>query len=572
MEPLETPANQQMVFQQLLLKVEQSLSREDVQAWTFLCADLLKRDVSAISTGQDLLTQLQQLDLLTPEDPSLLAELLLLSKRNDLLHQLSFDRCQPTRHVSPYRKMLFDLSENITMDDLKNIKFLLYNTIPRKKLEHDQTMLNLLLEMEKEGYFSSTNLEMLEDIIGKVCPNLRRKIVQYKEEYGKFVQETRGSYVMAQTTLPEPFSGYPADQTQPRQGAFSFGNQPASLEPHASSQVGSSQDPGTLSSHLSAISPPSLDTPDARMEAMSLSHVNSSGTNDSAFSSVESHSEHFNSSCAEKYLSGAEPSPGTKPAVKSYAMKEDGSRGVCLIINNHDFSRTEYRNRNGTEVDEECLTEVFTWLGFETRTERECTEQRMHELLEQLGQEDHSDRDCVVCFLLSHGKKGGVLGVDGGKLSLRAIMKPFMGVRCPSLRGKPKLFFIQACQGCMEQEPVPIESDSLASAMSDITADAMTAAYSIPNEADFLLAMASVPNFVSFRNTIMGTWFIQSLCQNLVELVPRGYDLLTILTKVNDDVSRKAHPIRCTKQMPQPAYSLRKMVVFPVPKTPAPQL
>lgn len=34
-----------------------------------------------------------------------------------------------------YRHMLYDLSENITEDELKEIKFLLNDTLPRRKLE-----------------------------------------------------------------------------------------------------------------------------------------------------------------------------------------------------------------------------------------------------------------------------------------------------------------------------------------------------------------------------------------------------------------------------------------------------
>lgn len=50
----------------------------------------------------------------------------------------------------------------------------------------------------------------------------------------------------------------------------------------------------------------------------------------------------------------------------------------------------------------------------------------------------------------------------------------------------------------------------------------------------------------------------------------REVDLVSILTKVNADVSKKSGPYGWKKQMPQPAFSLRKKVIFPVPKTPPP--
>ena len=66
------------------------------------------------------------------------------------------------------------------------------------------------------------------------------------------------------------------------------------------------------------------------------------------------------------------------------------------------------------------------------------------------SKQDHSDEDCFIVFILTHGSKGFVYGTDGGKLSIEDdIVAPFCGDRCKSLLNKPKIFFIQACQGGM---------------------------------------------------------------------------------------------------------------------------
>ncbi|KAJ8338521.1 hypothetical protein SKAU_G00374870 [Synaphobranchus kaupii] len=578
----ESRTNEQVMdFQQTLLKIEQSLNREDVQALVFLSADLLEKDVCCISTGRDLFTRLQELDLLTPERPFLIAELLRLSKRNGVLRQLGLNHLPQEGLVSPYRKLLFDLSENITADNLQSMKFLLHNTLPRKKLEDDTTTLNLLLEMEKEDHLSNTNLETLENIIQNVCPNLRRKIIQYKEESCPVIQETGEPYVSARHPQPEEFFAYPGDQMEPSKGASSYDTRPAysgsapglvspshliTTQPHASSLE-------TLSSQVFNLAAASLDTPDARMEGLSLSQLGSSGT-DATFSSEQSHNVFFTSSCEEKNLSAGEPVPEEKQVLEAYAMGDDRTRGVCLIINNHDFSQSQvpFKTRMGTDEDEKYLVTVFDWLGLETRTERDCSQQRMSSLLTQLSEEDHSGMDCLVCCVLSHGEQGVVYGVDGRELPLRDLTGPFSAARCASLQGKPKLFFIQACQGRNEQPAVPIQSDGPGSAEPDLDTDAVVPQDSIPEEADFLLGMATVPHFASFRDKKMGTWYIQSLCNNLQQLVPKRHDLLSILTKVNNDVSRMSDSSGKKKQMPQPAYTLRKRVVFPVPKQPYFQL
>lgn len=166
----------------------------------------------------------------------------------------------------------------------------------------------------------------------------------------------------------------------------------------------------------------------------------------------------------------------------------------------------------------ECLVHVFSWLGYATDVHRDCTSVQMRTLLQKLGRRDHSQMDSVVCCILSHGKEGSVLGVDGVPVQLADLREPLNGYKCISLANKPKLFFIQACQGNDSQRTVWLESDGHADRF--LCCDAV-AVKSIPADADFLFAMSTVPSFVSFRDKRNGSWFMQSLCQNLVQMVPR---------------------------------------------------
>lgn len=56
--------------------------------------------------------------------------------------------------------------------------------------------------------------------------------------------------------------------------------------------------------------------------------------------------------------------------------------------------------------------------------------------------EDHSDADCFGCAILSHGDDGTVYGTDS-IMQLKTLVDCVKGPNCPSLIGKPKLFFIQ---------------------------------------------------------------------------------------------------------------------------------
>lgn len=165
----------------------------------------------------------------------------------------------------------------------------------------------------------------------------------------------------------------------------------------------------------------------------------------------------------------------------------------------------------------DSLQKVFGWLGFQVQVHKDCDRKKMLSVISELSRQNHSQMDCLVCCVLSHGREGSVYGVDGRIVTLSELTAPFEGQHCPSLVKKPKLFFIQACQGNQKQEPV--ETDGHESP--EVWCDARKVKDSISNGADFLLGMATLPSFVSYRERKNGTWYIQSLCQNLVQMVPR---------------------------------------------------
>lgn len=148
-------------------------------------------------------------------------------------------------------------------------------------------------------------------------------------------------------------------------------------------------------------------------------------------------------------------------------------------------------------------------------------------------------------------------------------MSHFSARQCPQLAAKPKLFFIQACQGNKIQHSVYVDTDAQTPDLSSMQ-ERYSLFESIPEDADFLLSMATVDGYVSFRHIEEGSWYIQALCSKLQLLVPRGEDILSILTEVNKDVASRVSPSGTKKQMPQPAYTLTKKFIFPIPTAPPP--
>ncbi|KAM9322161.1 caspase-8-like isoform 1-T5 [Pholidichthys leucotaenia] len=250
--------------------------------------------------------------------------------------------------------------------------------------------------------------------------------------------------------------------------------------------------------------------------------------------------------------------------------------GLCLIINNERFS--DGTERTGTNKDAETLAEMFSWLRFRVLMCKDQTRDQMDSTLTSFasmsGIDEHQLQewsegrftspqealvhgDAFVCCILSHGRRRVVLGTDRRSISIKSITRKFKATDQSALTGKPKIFLIQACQvsGGPETDAVPdyVEAD-----------DAAAPVY-IPEEADFLVAVATVEDYPAYRHRTDGSWFVQTLCEQLREACPRREDLLTILLRVNDIVSQKealsAEPGKA-KQMPEPRFTLRKALIL----------
>ncbi|KAJ8011734.1 hypothetical protein DPEC_G00061330 [Dallia pectoralis] len=266
-------------------------------------------------------------------------------------------------------------------------------------------------------------------------------------------------------------------------------------------------------------------------------------------------------------------------------------RGLCFIINNDNFEC--HNKRDGTDKDASDLAKVFNQLKF---TVLMCKDMKAAEIqnvlklfsqLRQLSdlqpfdvQEWTGGRfdklknlpkhgDAFVCCILSHGNKQGVLGTDGVVVHNIDILSPFTNRNCSMLLEKPKLFFIQACRGKDKQEGVPVNKKRKVEEMDKLTAtdDGSDQEYTVPEHSDFLIVRSNVEQYVSFRQSINGSWFIQCLCSQLEKSCTRGNNIHEILTAVNAEVSKqeahsKVHN-KVFKQSPEVTSTLTKNLIFP---------
>ncbi|XP_007501681.2 caspase-8 isoform X1 [Monodelphis domestica] len=469
-----------MDFHTFLYGIAEEIDSADLASLKFLCLDQIPlKKQQHIKDALVLFQTLEERGLLEEDNLFFLKELLFRINRIDLLNEplntkgpeMERELQVPNKaRISPYRILLFNLSEGVGPSELKSIKFMLSSKIPKCKIEDDMTLMDLFIEMEKRGILGEGNLDALKIVCDQIDKSLLKKIQEYEISKERSMERFPVEIQDVEETMSQPQEVY--DSAGEKGNVYKMSSRP---------------------------------------------------------------------------------------------------RGYCLIINNFDFkiSRKErpenhyLTDRRGTNKDEEALKNIFKELHFDIQSFQDLTAEGIQQVLKTFKDNNHESKDCFVCCLLSHGNKGTIYGIDGKEVPIRDLTSYFSGSNCPSLAGKPKVFFIQACQGKATQYGISLDTDSEQQRES-LEADKSFQSECIPNEADFLLGMATVENYVSYRDSARGTWYIQSLCKNLKEGCLRGNDILTILTEVNSEVSQKTDPKNNGKQMPQPKFTLRKKLVFPI--------
>ncbi|XP_054014572.1 caspase-1-like [Hylaeus anthracinus] len=197
-------------------------------------------------------------------------------------------------------------------------------------------------------------------------------------------------------------------------------------------------------------------------------------------------------------------------------------RGKAIIFNHVNFQKMTARK--GSEKDCNDLTQTLSRFGFEVHTYPDPSVKKITSTLKSVAEEDHTDADCLVVVAMSHGQSGYLHAYDD-MYSVEMLWGSFIAEKCPTLIGKPKLFFIQACRGSQLDAGATImhETDSIDT-------------YTIPSYADIMVAYSTYDGFFSWRNPDTGSWFIQALCYEL-NLNGDKRDLGTLMTFVNRRVA-----------------------------------
>lgn len=153
-------------------------------------------------------------------------------------------------------------------------------------------------------------------------------------------------------------------------------------------------------------------------------------------------------------MTGEEDGDAEEDDNNEYKLNHEKRGYMIQVIN-------DYKSRSGADEDHRKMNEIGEKFGFECfnlAKTLDLTKEDMQRVLEQAQQTDHSDCDCFLFMISCHGAQGhsgrkndevdyGLLFADEEVMYVREIIRMFDDDNCPSLKGKPKLFFIQACRG-----------------------------------------------------------------------------------------------------------------------------
>nr|CAB3262212.1 uncharacterized protein LOC100178691 [Phallusia mammillata] len=207
-------------------------------------------------------------------------------------------------------------------------------------------------------------------------------------------------------------------------------------------------------------------------------------------------------------------------------------RGCFLIFSQENFDNG-MPTRKGTKIDAFNIFEAAAKLGFEfINTFHDSKKSEILNWLHRVSNATHAEYDCFGCAILTHGDKGDVLYARDAAMKLTDFTEPFTAKRCPSLVGKPKLFFVQACRGLKMDEGVEVTQNMDVVDGAEDENDSVL----IPNEADFLLAQSTVPGYVAWLNSGNGSWFVQCFCE-CIHRFGGHMEIMQIMTRVNNMVA-----------------------------------
>ena len=230
----------------------------------------------------------------------------------------------------------------------------------------------------------------------------------------------------------------------------------------------------------------------------------------------------------EKQVKTVTPvSPSTSGDVLKYSMNSS-PHGLAIVVGNDKFAvnpdrpKLELGERRGCEVDIMNFKYIFQALQYDVNSHQNLQAKEIEDLINSIASLDHTKYDSFVMCISSHGEGNHfVFGTDSIRVNIYTLIRRLQ--QCPTLAGKPKLFFIQACR---------VAPPDLA-----VSDGGSVLPLSHNPEADVYIAWATTRDQSAYRSPTLGSWFVVALREVLVEKSPY-LDLVSMMYYVTDLVCK----------------------------------
>ncbi|XP_061197022.1 caspase-6-like [Saccostrea echinata] len=146
-----------------------------------------------------------------------------------------------------------------------------------------------------------------------------------------------------------------------------------------------------------------------------------------------------------------------------YLFRHEKLGYAVLVINSKFDSQAERKN---AAWDVYYMRKMFQEMGFEVKLLENLTSRDLLTKMKNIQQSITKESDCFACVISSHGMEGQIstkgkgpepfvrtehfVYTRDGVVRTTELLELFNDRNCRALRGKPRMFFIQACRGRLD--------------------------------------------------------------------------------------------------------------------------
>ena len=127
--------------------------------------------------------------------------------------------------------------------------------------------------------------------------------------------------------------------------------------------------------------------------------------------------------------------------------------GIALVMVIEEYE--DGRKRNGAKFDTQSFISTFNYLQYTVQPYTKVTSSQMIQLVEEIASMDHTAYDSFVCCISSAGGNNHYVKCSDDKhVNVYELVDKIQ--QCPTLQGKPKMFFIDCIRVEIQRLPSPV--------------------------------------------------------------------------------------------------------------------